>query len=148
MKLASVNQSGGKLPHKMLLRWIKGCEKSLKARDRRRLEDKELLIVFVSKSQIKKLNAEFRGKDYATDILSFESIEEDSLGELVLSPEVVREQSKRTGLTYHQELCYMILHGILHLLGYDHETTKKEAKVMFDLQNRVFDLLAPKFDFR
>jgi len=42
----------------------------------------------------------------------------------------------------------MILHGLLHLLGYDHETSRKEEKRMFELQNRIFDRLAPGFDFR
>ncbi|HAG91935.1 MAG TPA: rRNA maturation RNase YbeY [Bdellovibrionales bacterium] len=148
MKLYSINQSGKALPQKMLDRWLNQCEKQLPKRDQKLLKSKEVLIVFVSRKHVKNLNKNFRGKDYPTDILSFESMEDHQIGELVLSPEVIFAQAKRTGLSYHRELCYMILHGLLHLLGYDHETSQKEAKKMFDLQNQIFDRLAPRFDFR
>ncbi|NCN95784.1 MAG: rRNA maturation RNase YbeY [Bdellovibrionales bacterium] len=148
MKVLSINQSNRNLPHKLLERWLKVCVKALPKKDQKSLKGRGVIVVFVSKSQIKKLNKNFRGKDYATDILSFESIDDENVGELVLSPEVVFKQAQRTGLSYHRELSYMILHGLLHLLGYDHETSKKEAKVMFELQNKIFDQLAPGFDFR
>lgn len=134
------------MPSRLMERWLKACAKRLPKKDQKRLLD--VVVVFVSSNKIKKLNFEFRQKEGPTDILSFESIDPESLGELVLSPQVIRAQSKRTGLSYHEELCYMLLHGLLHLLGYDHETSKKEAKKMFSLQNRVFESLAPRFDFR
>lgn len=148
MKIEGVNQSKDRMPLRLLERWLKACIKELPKKHQRRLQGLELLVVFVTPVQMKKLNSNFRLKNEPTDILSFESIEPESLGELVLSPQVIRAQSKRTGLSYHEELCYMVLHGLLHLLGYDHETSKKEARLMFALQNRVFENLAPQFDFR
>ena len=148
MRVESINQSIDRLPLRLLQKWLKACVKELPQKDQRRIRGTEVLVVFVSRAKIKKLNSNFRQKNEPTDILSFESLDPSSLGELVLSPQVVRAQSKRTGLGYHEELCYMVLHGLLHLLGYDHETSKKEAKLMFALQNRVFQKLAPKFDFR
>ncbi len=90
------------------------------------------------------MNHEFRGKDYATDVLSFDSLEPTSLGELVLCPEVLKRQAQEHGLTYQQELGYMLLHGVLHLLGYDHETNPKDAEKMFALQDAVFETLFEK----
>jgi probable rRNA maturation factor len=148
MKIECLNHTRVKMPRRMLTRWLKACEKKLSKKDQRRTNGVDLVVVFVSRSEIKKLNFQYRQKNDATDILSFESSDEDSLGELVLSPQVISAQAKRTGLTYHQELCYMLLHGLLHLLGYDHETSKKEEKAMFELQNRVYEHLAQKFDFR
>lgn len=143
-----LNRSGMKLPKALLSRWINECVAKLPSKDQRRVGKKTLLIVFVSKPEMKKLNHQFRGKNYATDVLSFESIERSSLGELVLSPLVVKTQALGTGLTYHQELCYMVLHGLLHLLGYDHETSEKESKIMFGLQDKIFQNLAGQFKFR
>ena len=101
----------------------------------------ELALVFLEKKPAQKINKEFRGKDYATDVLSFESMDPASLGELVMCPEVLKRQAKEHGLTFQKELGYMLLHGVLHLLGYDHETNEKDAKEMFDLQDSVFDKL-------
>lgn len=148
MKVIFVNQSKKRMPRSMIDRWLNACEKRLLLKDQKKLKNKELLVVFVPRAQMKALNSQFRAKNEPTDILSFESVEEGSIGELVLSPKVIMDQSKRTGLTYHQELCYMVLHGLLHLLGYDHETSKKEARKMFALQNKLFEALAERFDFR
>ena len=79
-----------------------------------------------------------RGKAYATDVLSFAPAEPESLGELVICPEVVYEQSQRTGLSRREELAFMVLHGVLHLLGYDHETSKRDEAKMFALQEKIF----------
>lgn len=148
MKVIFVNQSKRRMPKSMIDRWLKSCQGKLALKDQKKLKNKELLVVFVPRAQMKALNGQFRSKNEPTDILSFESLEEGSIGELVMSPEVILRQAKRTGLTYHQELCYMVLHGLLHLLGYDHETSKKEARKMFALQNKVFETLAQRFDFR
>lgn len=95
----------------------------------------ELSVVFVSAKEIRRLNREFRGKDKPTDVLSFESIEESSLGELVIAVDVIRAQAREHSLSLQDELGYMLLHGILHLLGYDH------GRVMFGIQDQVFDRL-------
>ena len=94
---------------------------------------RDAAIVFVSDGAIKKLNREFRGKDYATDVLSFpsqpESFEaeaETNLGEIVISLDRARTQAKENGLTLVNEVEQLILHGLLHLCGHDHETDDGE----------------------
>ena len=90
-------------------------------------------IVFVSDAAIKKLNREFRGKDYATDVLSFpvkaeafEKEEELNLGEVVVCLQRASEQAKQNQISFQVEVKQLILHGLLHLSGYDHETDNGE----------------------
>ena len=104
-----------------------------------------LTVAFVSKKQIHKLNKQFRAKDKPTDILSFEGFSEDELGELVLCGDIVNRQSKEHGLSAKEELGYLLIHGLLHLLGYDHEKSRKQEKVMFALQDEIFDILRNRY---
>lgn len=98
-----------------------------------------LVLVFLPKSQARKLNKQFRGKDYATDVLSFDAIEPGCFGELIFCPEVLKKQAVEHGLSYRDELCYMVLHGWLHLLGFEHENGGKEAEKMYSLQDEIFE---------
>lgn len=88
-----------------------------------------LSVALVGKREIQSLNSRYRGKDYATDVLSFSypgTIMEDLffLGEIVLAPEIAAEQAIQYRTTLDKELRKLLLHGILHLLGYDHESDK------------------------
>ena len=90
-------------------------------------------VVFVSDAAIRKLNRQFRGKDDATDVLSFpnepepfEIQNQPNLGEIVISAERAAAQAKQNGLTFNNEVQQLILHGLLHLCGYDHETDSGE----------------------
>ena len=96
-------------------------------------DDRDATVVFVSDAAIRKLNQQFRGKDYATDVLSFpsqpESFEteaEENLGEIVISLDRAKAQAKENGLTLVNEVEQLILHGLLHLCGHDHETDDGE----------------------
>ena len=79
-------------------------------------------IAFVSDKRIRELNRQFRGIDKATDVLSFPAEEESNLGDVAVSVETAATQAKENGLTLDQEISQLILHGLLHLSGYDHET--------------------------
>ena len=143
MQLVIVNESKHPVPRQFLQKWTADLSKELQKRKvlKKAHLQQELTLVFLDKKPAQKLNKEFRGKDYATDVLSFDSMEPSSFGELILCPEVLKRQAKEHGLTYREELGYMLLHGILHLLGYDHETGEKDAKKMFSLQDAVFEKL-------
>jgi probable rRNA maturation factor len=80
-------------------------------------------IAFVSDKSIRKLNQQFRGIDRATDVLSFPAGEPDEvdLGDIAVSVDTAMVQAKDNGLTFEGELAQLILHGLLHLSGYDHE---------------------------
>jgi probable rRNA maturation factor len=74
-------------------------------------------------AELRRLNREFRKKDYATDVLSFPAGPVgDYIGDLAISVERAREQAREFGHSTYDELRILMLHGVLHLLGYDHET--------------------------
>jgi probable rRNA maturation factor len=100
----------------------------------------QLVLVFVDRSEGQALNLTYRKKNYATDVLSFAPIEDDFLGELVFCTPVLVNQSREHGLSLEDELIYMLIHGLLHLLGYEHEKNKAQARQMFRLQDQIFDL--------
>ena len=83
-------------------------------------------IAFVSDSNIRKLNQQFRGVDKPTDVLSFPADEPDNLGDVAISVETAARQAKENGLSFDNEIAQLILHGLLHLSGYDHETDNGE----------------------
>lgn len=108
--------------------WREFTAESLRAIKRK---GSDLSIVFVTNAAIRKLNEQYRGRDYVTDVLSFptepEQFEDQSsLGEIVISVERAAAQAKENGLTLQNEIEQLILHGLLHLCGYDHETDNGE----------------------
>jgi probable rRNA maturation factor len=83
-------------------------------------------IAFVSDKRIRELNRQFRGVDKATDVLSFPAEEKVNLGDIAVSIDTAAVQAKENGLTLDGEIAQLILHGLLHLCGYDHETDNGE----------------------
>ena len=85
-------------------------------------------IAFISDTAIEKLNKQFRGIDKATDVLSFpaDGPDERNLGDIAISVETAASQAKEAGLAFDDEIAQLILHGLLHLSGYDHETDNGE----------------------
>ncbi len=83
-------------------------------------------IAFVSDKRIRELNRQFRGIDKATDVLSFPAEEEANLGDVAVSVETAVVQAKENELSLENEISQLILHGLLHLSGYDHETDQGE----------------------
>lgn len=95
-------------------------------------------VVLVNNEFIQSLNKEFRKKNKATDVLSFNITEE--LGEIYLSPSFIQEHLTQ-GVSFEEELCRMLIHGTLHLLGFDHDNYfTKEAvnkEPMFAIQEEI-----------
>jgi probable rRNA maturation factor len=85
-------------------------------------------IAFVSDKNIRQLNRQFRDVDKATDVLSFPADDTDNanLGDIAISVETAVRQAQENGLTFDEEVAQLILHGLLHLSGYDHETDNGE----------------------
>ncbi|MEK7664796.1 MAG: rRNA maturation RNase YbeY [Patescibacteria group bacterium] len=100
-------------------------------------EKKNLSVVFVPTGEIRKLNKKYRKKNKATDVLSFGGVSsfklqvlKDDLGEVIICPAFVKENAKKYKTSIKEELTKVLTHGILHLLEYNHEKTKKEAEIM------------------
>jgi probable rRNA maturation factor len=81
----------------------------------------DLCIAIVSDRRMRALNRQFRGKDYATDVLSFPSEERGFMGDIVIAEGVAARQARQAGHSLRTEFRVLSLHGLLHLLGYDHE---------------------------
>lgn len=103
-----------------------------------KLQKIDLSVAFVAPTVIKKLNLTYRGQNQATDILSFGYFFEGSQldGELVICPAVAIKNGKKHGLSLNWELQRLLVHGLLHLVGYDHEKTK-EAATMERRENKI-----------
>ncbi|MFM8532007.1 MAG: rRNA maturation RNase YbeY [Acidimicrobiia bacterium] len=89
----------------------------------------ELCVAIVSNRRMRSLNRQFRGKDYATDVLSFPSDERGFLGDIVIAEGVAVAQAKFAGHSVATELKVLALHGLLHLLGYDHEADDDDGRM-------------------
>ncbi len=113
------------------------AKKVLKGENRVR---ENISIAFVSAEEIQKLNKTYRKKDKPTDVLSFERVSDfkDECAEIVICPEYVKEQTKNSSVSLKKELARMLIHGLLHALGYDHEISKEEEEKMFARQEFYF----------
>jgi probable rRNA maturation factor len=102
------------------------------------IADRSATVAFISDRRMKELNQFFRGKNSTTDVLSFphesdtfaDDEDKDFLGDIVISAEQAERQAKENGLTLDNEIQQLILHGLLHLCGYDHETDGGEMDSM------------------
>ncbi len=102
----------------------------------------ELSILFVGSDHIRRLNARYAGDDYATDVLAFPMMEDDEesvvLGDVVVCPEIAQANAAKAGGTLEGELRTLVVHGTLHLLGYDHQNDTQRA-AMDKRTNEVID---------
>ena len=111
-------------------------------------------MTFCDNEYIKKINAEFRDKDAATDVLSFPmydfEAEENmrlnpdgsvSLGDIVISLERAAEQAKEIGNSFEREVAFLVIHSTLHLLGYDHERSADDEEAQCLAQREIVESL-------
>ena len=107
----------------------------------------ELQMTLCGGAKIKSLNRDYRQKDKITDVLSFpvhDTLREFdgwmgplNIGDLFICREVAKKQAKEFKITYAQEVIHLLVHGFLHLLGYDHELGGNEEKLMFDHEEKL-----------
>ena len=104
----------------------------------------ELSVTFCDDAEIQGLNAQWRGKDAATNVLSFPTPgapeNKPLLGDIVIAYETVAREAQEQEKTFHAHVTHMIMHGFLHLIGYDHESAA-EAEEMETLERRIASTL-------
>jgi probable rRNA maturation factor len=125
------------LSRKDLGAFVRRCLARLDAAGAVRKPVDEVSIAFVDDSAMRKLNRAYRGKDKTTDVLTFEGIDIDSadvgdhsLGEIVISLPQARRQARDERHSLTTEVRYLLLHGLIHALGYDHETDDGEMNAL------------------
>ena len=108
--------------------------------------DCDLTIVISSNADIQELNRTYRHIDAPTDVLSFvyDMVDPETnaryLGDIIISAEKLREQADQAGHSIEKELCTLIVHGVLHLYGYDHEAEEGDP-VMMPLQDKIVEAI-------
>jgi len=131
---AELNQSrlkgGQKLPASLVRNVLQECERGMK-----RTRAMPLSIAFIGEREMRELNRAYRGKDCVTDVLSFEEV-----GEILICYPQAKRQAAQMGHSVRDELVFLVVHGVLHAFGYDHERPR-DAKKMFPLQTRILTRL-------
>lgn len=117
------------------------------------LEDRELSLLLVDNEEIREFNRLYLGRDYPTNVISFAMSEGDFgdvnpqlLGDIIISVEKARTEGESCGATLKESLDFLLIHGLLHLLGYDHESgDAREALRMQEKENELFLYLNKKY---
>lgn len=106
------------------------------------LTDKEIELIITNNSEIQEINKAHRAIDKPTDVLSFpyEEMPMSPLGSIVISEEFVKEKATELGHTISNEMTLLFIHGLLHLLGFDHEVDKGEMRDKEESLIKEFDL--------
>lgn len=97
------------------------------------LGTKDLSLLFTNNAQIQKLNRQYFNKDRPTNVISFSYLDGfpcEVAGDLIISLERAREEADASGISYYERLFSLIIHGLLHVQGFDHEKGEKEARRM------------------
>jgi pyridoxine 5-phosphate synthase len=128
------------------------CRRLLELLDR---TDKDVSILFIDDPAMAEYNHTYRNRNEATNVLSFPAEQPQDgpaaqllkreLGDVLISVETARREAQQADKTLHHRLTELIIHGLLHLMGYDHERTTREAMVMWELEQKLFhDLTQPR----
>lgn len=140
MSIGIFNKTEEKIEKSFVRKVVKHTLKKMEA------EKSEVNIIFVGLEEIHEINKTYRNVDRPTDVISFaledtEDVtvyEERVLGDIYICLDKVHEQAKEYGHTEIREMAFLIVHGLLHLLGYDH-MIKEEEKIMFGLQEEILN---------
>jgi rRNA maturation RNase YbeY len=113
--------------------------------------ESELTVSLVDDAEVRRLNRDYRGKDRPTDVLAFAMREgvrvvgdEPVLGDVVISLDTAARQARRHGLSVEEEVRTLLIHGALHLLGYDHERSPAAARKMKAMERQLRSVLLNK----
>ena len=148
MKIAIENRQKSQKIRKLLLRKVARRILSVSG-----CPDAQLSILVLDDAAIRVINRDYLGKDCPTNVISFAmqegeglGIQTDLLGDVVISAETAARDAAEAQTSFESELYFLLLHGILHLLGYDHERgTHAEAKRMEEREREVFSLIREEF---
>jgi probable rRNA maturation factor len=139
MIFCEINREKGRIKEELVEKWARAIFKFLK------IKNAGISVAVVDNETIKKINKKYRNKNKPTDVLSFREKESASfpgsaknfLGEIIISFEKTVEEAKEDGETVEETFKKLLAHGILHLLGYDHEKSEVEEKKMLNLQTEI-----------
>lgn len=130
----------GKVPGKLIGR-LKRTVRRVAGNGQRGAGSKEVSVTFVDDKYIRALNKRFRRLDKATDVLSFEMDDKKMLGDIVISVDSAKRNAKRFKVSFDDEVLRLVVHGTLHLLGFDHLKAKERAIMRVKEQDHLEKIL-------
>ena len=113
------------------------------------LHERELSLSFVDDAEIQEINRDYRGKDAPTNVLSFAMDDGDSsfvsplLGDVIISCDTAAREAEERQVTLDQRYSQLLVHGVLHLAGYDHEQGEEEERIMAEKSRELLALIEP-----
>lgn len=140
MKIEIINLSGQRIISQTFIKkWVQQVFLELKKR-KIKIPGRKLNLVFLNLREMKKLNRLFRSQNKPTDVLSFSSSNfsdtSKELGEIVLCTPYIKKMKQGS---VRERTAYAVLHGILHLLGFEHEKNAQSARKMYHIQDHIFE---------
>ena len=121
------------------LRYI--IDKSVREAFRKlKIRDKIISITLTNDKEMKKLNNKYRNKNCSTDVLSFPFDDKKLLGDIYISRDTARKNAKNLKQELDEEISFLTIHSILHLIGYDHHC-RSDKKLMQDKEKKIFNLV-------
>jgi probable rRNA maturation factor len=107
--------------------------------------DSEISVLFVNDEEITEINRQYLNRNRPTNVIAFPMREGDFgeinphiLGDIIISVDTALRDADKEDLSFDDEIMYLIIHGLLHLLGYDHEKSQEDAKIMKEKEREVF----------
>ncbi|MBP1747778.1 MAG: hypothetical protein H6Q52_317 [Deltaproteobacteria bacterium] len=116
-----------------------------------KLQDRDLSILFVDDRRIAVMNKEFFGKDRPTNVISFSYLDGmpgEALGDIIISIERAADEAREAAIPFYERLFNLIVHGIVHIMGYDHVKGVSEARKMRYQEKKLMGLVLESPDFR
>ncbi|AGR41419.1 rRNA maturation RNase YbeY [Spiroplasma taiwanense] len=112
-------------------------------------------INYISDEKSIELNTEYRQKKYIGDVISFpindefgiyDQLDFKEIGDIFIAPNEAIRKAKLYNHSFYEEMCWLFTHGLLHILGYDHEENENNAKIMFDLTDQILQEINIKYN--
>ena len=137
MKLLYTDEKNSHLTYEFFMKIAEAVFKHLDMEE----NNYEISLLITNDETIHQLNKEYRQKDKPTDVLSFPMEDDIMLGDIVISLDTAKNQALEREIGLEREIAFLFIHGLLHLLGYDHETSVEDEKEMFALQEEILKKL-------
>ena len=137
MKLLYTDEENSSLTYEFFMKIVEAVFDYLNNKE----NQYEISLLITNDETIHQLNKEYRQKDKPTDVLSFPMEDEVMLGDIVISLDTAKNQAQEREIGLEREIVFLFIHGLLHLLGYDHETSVEDEKEMFALQEEILKKL-------
>lgn len=120
-----------------------------------KLQDKDLSLLLTDNKGIKRLNKRYFNKDHPTNVISFSYIDMsrsnmpyDIIGDIAVSVEMAEFEANTSGRSFKERLVELIIHGLVHIIGFDHELGKKEARRMRYREKRLFKYISEQKEYK